>query len=91
MIVNIKGKDIELKYTIRALMMYENMMENTFNPQGVTDMVTFFYCIVLASSKDYSITFDEFIDYIDNSNYVLNDFKEWISKVIENNNIIKKN
>lgn len=91
MTVHIKGKDIELKYTIRALMMYENMVDNTFNPQGVTDMVTFFYCIVLASSKDYSITFDEFIDYIDESNYVLNDFKEWINKVIESNNILKKN
>lgn len=89
--ITIKGKEIELKYTIRSLMMYENMMDKTFNPQGITDMVSFFYCIVLASSKDYSITFDEFIDFIDNGKYVLEEFKEWITKSIEQNNILKKN
>ena len=58
--IKIGKKNIELKYSIRAMIMYENMVEKSFNPQTLTDIITFMYCIIVSSSKDYSFKFDQF-------------------------------
>jgi len=50
--INIKGKEVELKYSLRALMMYENIENKTFQPTSLQNIMTFFYVIVVASSKD---------------------------------------
>ena len=55
MTININGKDITLKYSLRAMMMYENITGGTLTPSSITDVVTFFYCVVIASSMDYEL------------------------------------
>lgn len=89
--INIKEKDIELKFTLRSMMMYENITGKTFAPEGISDILTFMYCIVVACSKDYSITFDEFIDWLDGDQEKLTEFSSWLSKVITTTNFLKKN
>lgn len=84
-------KNIELKYTLRAMLMYENMTEKSFNPQSLTDIITFFYCIVVSSAKDYSYTFDQFIDHIDEHPEAMTDFSEWITANAKVNNDLSKN
>lgn len=91
MIVNIKDKEIELKYTLRSMIMYENITEQTFNPTTMTDIITYMYCVVVASSKDYSLKFDEFIDYIDENPNIITEFGTWIQEVVNTNDIFKKN
>lgn len=88
--VTIKGKEIELKQTIRALMMYENIEGKSFNPQGITDMITYFYCTVLASSGDYSISFDDFLDELDNNSELVKEFSDWLTGSESNQNKLKK-
>lgn len=88
--INLNNKDIELKYSFRALMMYENVTGTSLNPQGLTDIMTFFYCVVLSSAKDYTITFDDFVDYIDENPSKVGEFSEWLRKVIKSNSIVKK-
>ena len=46
--ITIKDKKITLKYSLRAMMMYENVSGSTLNPKGLTDVITFFFCVVLA-------------------------------------------
>ena len=89
--VNIKGNEIELKYTMRSMILFENITDKTFNPEGVTDILTYFYCVVLASSKDYTLTFDEFIDFIDDNPNIMKEFSEWLMVSVNQNNILKKN
>lgn len=72
--VTIKGKDIALKYSFRALMIYENITQKSFNPQGLTDVITFFYSVVVASARDSILSFDDFIDWIDDNPNKLNEF-----------------
>ena len=76
--ITLNKKKITLKYTLRAMMMYENMTQKSFSPNTITDVITFMYCVVIASSKDYSITFDQFIDYIDEHPETMTKFAEWI-------------
>ena len=49
------------------------------------------YCVVVASSKDYSLKFDEFIDYIDENPNIITEFGTWIQEVVNTNDIFKKN
>ncbi len=89
--VTINDKEIELKYTLRSMLMYENITDKTFNPSTMSDVITFMYCIVVASSKDYSLKFDDFIDWLDENPNIINEFGEWIQTVVQNNNVFKKN
>lgn len=89
--ITINDKEIELKYTMRSMMLYENITEKSFTPSTMTDLITFMYCIVVASSKDYSLKFDDFIDYLDENPAVLNEFSEWIVNIISANDTLKKN
>jgi hypothetical protein len=53
--ININEKEITLKYSLRAMMMYENITGGTLAPTSLTDVITFFYCVVVASSLDYEL------------------------------------
>jgi len=89
--ITIKDKEIELKYTMRSMLMYENITEKTFSPSTMTDIITYMYCVVLSSAKDYSISYDEFIDYLDENVDVVNEFSQWLIDVVAVHNGLKKN
>jgi predicted sulfurtransferase len=90
MTVTIKEKEITLKYSLRAMMMYENITGGTLTPSNLTDVITFYFCVVLASSKDYSLSMDDFLDWLDENTDTLNEFGEWLQNVAKNNNHLKK-
>lgn len=63
------------------MMIYEQITEKPFNPQTLNDIITFFYCCVLSATPD--VSFEEFIDYLDENPKSIEDFNIYISKVIE--------
>ena len=91
MILKIKNKKIELKYSIRAMIMYENMTEKSFAPQTMTDIITFMYCVVVSSAKDYSIKFDDFLDFLDDNPDTIDKFAEWLQGNTNSNTDLSKN
>ena len=91
MTVNINNKDVELKYGNRAMLMYENIMGQTPEVSNLTQVMTFFYCIVVSSAKDYSITFDDFMDWVDDKMDIMQEFAEWLQNNTYVQNFIKKN
>ncbi len=70
--------------------MYENITEKSFSPQSMTDIITYFYCVILSSGKDYSLTFDEFIDYLDENPDAIKEFSEWLNNTVQTNSQLKK-
>ena len=81
--VTIKETEIELRYSFRALMMYENIQKESFNPKTLSDIIVFFYCIVLSSApKNITVMFDDFMDWIDANPNILNDFSQWLMETI---------
>ena len=89
--LNINGKDIELKYTLRAMIMYENITSTVFSPKTISDIITLFYCVVLSSSKDYSLTFETFLDWLDENTEELTNFSQWLQDINSNTEGLKKN
>lgn len=79
MVVKINNKDITLKYGFRALMIYENITQKSFSPKGLSDVLVFFYSVVVASARDNTLSFDAFLDWVDQTPSLLNDFSQWLS------------
>ena len=90
MTINFKDKEIEIKQTLRSLVLYENITGATFHPSTLNDIVTLFYCVVITSAKDYSIEYDDFLDYLDENMEVFAEFSEWLQNLSKNQNQLKK-
>ena len=81
--VVIKEQEIELKKTMRSYMMFESITDKAFAPKTLTDMVTYFYCVVMSSHKGLELTFEEFIDWLDENDGIMQQFTQWLAGVNE--------
>lgn len=85
--ITINEKKIQLKKTFRSLIAYESAMGKTFNPTTITESIMYFYCVIIASDMELELTYDEFMDWLDDNPTALQDFTEWL---IEQNTIESK-
>jgi len=60
--VTIKGTTYKIKYTLRALFIFENITGKKFDVQSSMEQFLFYYAILLANNPDMKMTFDDFID-----------------------------
>ncbi len=89
--LKINEKEIKLKNSLRSLILYENVTGQTFAaPQTIQDIITYFYCVVVGSSKDYSLSFDDFVDLLDEKPDLINEFTAWIQEQAKINDDVKK-
>ena len=86
--ITIKGQEIELHYTMRMMVIYENITGESVdftNMESIKQLTTLFLACIIASAKkakiDLNITYDDFVDWVDdNGGYViLNDFALWLA------------
>jgi hypothetical protein len=94
--ITILGREIELKSTFRAYIIFENITGKSFkNLETLADVLTFMYATILGSAKTTDISFESFLDYVDENPDVVTEFSEWLiggNAVIEeasNNNVEK--
>lgn len=66
--ITINGEDYKIKYTIRALFLWEQITGTQFQIKTLLDNYLFFYCMILANNKDKEkiLGWDEFLDALDN-------------------------
>ena len=76
--VEINDKEIELKYTFRAYMIFEQITDHSFTGSNLSDFITFFYSVLMASDRELAIDFDNFIEWLDENPDKLNEFTEWM-------------
>lgn len=60
--VTIKGTSYKIKYTLRALFIFENITGKSFNVESSMEQFLFYYAILLANNPGMTMSFDEFID-----------------------------
>lgn len=75
------GKTYELKYTYRAMMLFENISNKSFNTKTMTDFVAFLYCLILSQEREDNIDFNEFVDWLDDNNDIFNDYVKWLVNI----------
>lgn len=84
--LHINDKDVELRWSFRSLLLFENIMQKSFEPKGLTDIITYMYCVIVSSDKDLNFTYDDFLLYLDEHPYLIKEFTEWLQKAVEKNN-----
>ena len=90
MTFTINGKDVELRQTMRAMLIYENIKGSSFDGSTLDNVLTFFYCCILACTKDFTITFEDFMDVLDDEPQKFSEFTNWIIEQTAVENEIKK-
>ena len=79
----IEGKEITytLKQSFRSLLEFEKRTgKSAFEANAdLTDSIMFFYCAMLSSNPgSFTLSFDEFIDYLDSSPETFQTFQSYI-------------
>lgn len=82
--IKINEIEYKVKFTIRAMMIYERVSDAPFNLNNVTNQILYMYCVLLANNPDMTMTFEELIDYIDEN---FNLLKEFFSLFAQHNKI----
>lgn len=88
--IKIKEQELELHYSLRIYMFYENIMGHSIDMQTIssyTSLVVLFYSSILATlqyeHKNLDITYDEYMDWLDSQHNILADFASWFIKNVE--------
>lgn len=75
--LTINGKNYNVKYSLRALFIFEQITNRPFEIKSLLDNYIFFYSMILASNKDKEpLDWDEFIDALDNNPKLLSDMND---------------
>ena len=82
MIVKINDKSVELKFSFKAEMLFEQINQKTFTATSTTEWVQYFFCIVIAQTGDGSIKFEDFVKWLDSEPDKLFDFMEWYTQTM---------
>lgn len=86
-LITINGKNYNIKYSLRALFIFEQITNRPFEIKTLLDNYIFFYSMILASNKDKEpLDWDEFIDALDNNPNLMSD----INEVVENQQKVDK-
>lgn len=81
--ITINDKTVTLKKTFRSVIAYEQATKKTFNPSTISEMILYFYCVIIASDTELEITYDDFLNWLDDNENTLKDFTGWLSKMNE--------
>lgn len=87
--VNIKDQEITLKYSFRALIIFEEITSKTLTvPESLKDILILFYSVILASAKGslQDWTWDNFMDWLDENPEITVEFTNWLKDVLETQN-----
>lgn len=77
--ITINGKQYKVKYTIRALFIFEQITGKPFEIKTLLDNWIFFYSLILANNPDNFLDWDEFIDALDNDKELI----AQLNKIVE--------
>lgn len=76
--------EIEYKFTFKSDLIYENIMDESFQGKTEQSWIVMFYSTYLALSNDFDMTLDEFIEKLDEKPEGLYEFIAYYSKVVTN-------
>ena len=90
--VNIKGKELDLHYSMRIYLIYETITGKTLSLEtgSYTVSVNLFYSAILASMQhanlDLNFEYDEYLDWLDEQGMdLIKEFIEWFLKIMNVN------
>lgn len=90
MTITINNIEYKLKYTIRALFIFEQITKKPFEIRTTTDNYLFFYCMILANNPDTTLDWDEFLDAMDNDTSLITQLNQVIMAAQKKNELFNE-
>ena len=78
--IKINGKDYKVKYTVRSLFIFEQITGKSFAINTLLDNYVFFYSMLLACNADDVLSWDEFIDALDDDPTILKQMNDVVEE-----------
>ena len=63
--ITINKKKYEVRYTIRAIFLFEQITKAPFEIRTITDSYVFFYCMILAHNPENALEWDDYLNALD--------------------------
>ena len=79
-VIKIGEQEYKLKYTVRALFVYERLTGKSYDLGGLMNDYLLLYSILLAVNETFDMKFNDFIDQCDLNPSIFNEFKKWALK-----------
>lgn len=78
--IKINGTDYNIKYTIRSLFIFEQITGKSFKIESLLDNYLFFYSMILACNPDNVLSWDDFIDALDEDPMLLKNMNDVVEE-----------
>lgn len=85
--ITIKDREYKIKYTIRALFIFEQITGRPFEIKSLLDNYVFFYSMILANNEDVTLLWDDFIDAIDNDITLIEQLNKVVAEYQKKDNL----
>ena len=87
-IITIYNKDYKVKYTLRALFIFEQITKKTFEVKTLLDNYVFFYSLILANNPDNILEWNDFIDAMDNDPNIFKQINDLVNSSMKIEDLI---
>lgn len=77
--VTIKDKTYKVKYSIRAMFVFEKLAGKLFKLDNLIDFYIFYYSMILAGNPECTLLFDDFIDECDSNPALVTDIQNYLN------------
>lgn len=88
--IKINDYEYKVKYTIRALFIFEQITNKQFRIENLLDNYLFFYSIILANNPDHLLDWDEFLDALDNDPKLYTKINDVVEEEQKKNDLFDK-
>lgn len=74
--MKINDIDYNIKFNLRSMLLFEQITGKIFEIKTLTDEYILFYACILANNKDTNMTFDGFLNHVDEHPELFIEFSE---------------
>lgn len=98
--INIKNQEIELTYSMRIYILFENITNKSLSFKSIesyTSLIVLFYSSIIATIQkqklNIQLSYDEFMDWLDENNgeQMIKEFSTWFTTCLTNNIALQQN
>ncbi len=88
--ITINGIEYNIKYSIRALFIWEQITGKNFKIETLLDNYIFFYSMILANNKDKVLDWDTFLDALDENPNLFVEMNEVVNSENTKNSVFEQ-
>lgn len=87
--LEINKKEYEVKLNLRSYFIFEQITKKPFSLTNMFDEYILFYSCLLSGNKDFDLSFDDFITYMDDRQDLFIEFLNYITEEQKRKSLFK--